>query len=307
MQILLSGVVIAASLAFFVEVMLSRRFVTGLTLMSSWRWAVAGAFSVVASMLVTRKVVTLAPGWTSAAQYFAATMLLTPLVAALGARRPGNAAWQWFVVLPMIVVLQWPAVTQLMSSRGSEPLELGAPATIGVLLVITMSTWTLLGSSMTLSGLMYVAAVLCCLLPSSGWMASTSSLPLLSPLLLVGAQIPAASILKARFAAARNARGVAESTDASWQLFQTLYGLVWTRRVLDRVNQFAPGEQWSVALTRLGFRRSGGGAVSDAELAKPLEAFRWVLSRFADPEWIKKHVSNMAVDVSVSDYFKSAI
>ena len=263
MQILLSGVVITASLAFFVEVMLSRRFVTGLTLMSSWRWTVAGAFSVVASMLVTLEVVTLAPGWTSAAQYFAATMLLTPLVAALGARRPGNAAWQWFVVLPLIVVLQWPAVTQLMSSRGSEPLELGAPATIGVLLVITMSAGTLLGSSMTLSGLMYVAAVLCCLLPSSGWMASTSSLPLLSPLLLVGAQIPAASILKARFAAARNARGVAESADASWQLFQTLYGLVWTRRVLDRVNQFASGEQWSVALTRLGFRRSGGGAVSD--------------------------------------------
>ncbi len=307
MQIFLSGLVIAASLAVVVAAILSRRFVNGLTLLSAWRWAVAGAVSVVIAMIVTSRIVTVSPAWCSAAQYFAATMLLAPMVAALGARRPGNVAWQWFVVLPMVVVLQWPAMTQLVNNRGREAIDLGAPATMGVLLVITMSAGTLLGTSMTLPALMYVAAVLSCLLPSSGWLESASAIPLLSPLLLLAAQIHAASILRARYATARNARSAAESTDAAWQLFQNLYGIVWSRRVLDRINQFAPGEQWTVTLTLLGFRRSDGAAGTDAELAKPLEAFRWVLSRFADPMWIEKHVSNTAEEVSDSEHLKSQI
>ena len=291
MQILLSWFVLAANLAVIVGVARCRRFVTGLTLMASWRWALAAAVCTLVSTILSSPLVTPSPGWRSAVQYFAATMLLTPLVAALGARRPGNAAWQWFVVLPMIVVLQWPAVTQLLSSRGSEAIELAAPATAGVLLVVMMSAGTLLGTSMTFSALMYVAALLCCLLPSSGWMESTSSIPLLSPLLLLAAQIHGASILRARFAANRSAGNVVESADAAWNLFQSLYGLVWTRRVLDRVNQFAPGENWTVTLTLNGFRRSDGGAVSDAEITKPLEAFRWVLGRFADQAWIEKYVA----------------
>ena len=307
MQIFLSGLVMTASLAVIVAVILSRRFVNGLTLLSSWRWAVAGTVSVVIAMIVTSRIVAVSPAWCSAAQYFAATMLLTPLVAALGARRPGNAAWQWFVVLPMIVVLQWPAMTQLLNNRGREAIDLGAPATIGVLLVIAMSAGTLLGTSMTLPALMYVAAVLCCFLPSSGWIESASAIPLLSPLLLLAAQTHAASILRTCVTASRSARNLAESTDAAWQLFQTLYGLVWTRRVLDRINQFAPGEQWTVTLTLPGFRRSNGAAGTDADLAKPLEAFRWVLSRFADPAWIEKHVSNTAADMSASDHLKSEI
>ncbi len=286
MQLLLNGLALFASVAVLVGVVCSRPFVTGLTLVSSWRWALGASVSVIVSTFVSSGIVAVSPAWISAAQYFSATMLLTPLVATLGARRPGHAAWQWFVVLPMIVVLQWPAITQLMGSRGREVIELGAPATIGVLLVVMMSAGTLLGTSMTPSALIYVAAVLCSLLPCSGWMESTSAIPQLSPVLLLGAQIHAVSILRARFAAVRNAATATESADAVWQLFQILYGLVWTRRVLDRVNQYAPGEQWNVRLTIPGFRRSDDAPVSDEDLVKPLEAFRWVLSRFADQAWL---------------------
>ena len=86
---------------------------------------------------------------TSAAAYFATTMLLTPLVTTLGARRPGIAPWHWFVVLPMVVVLQWPAASQLFGSHWRVPVELNAPATIlgevGLVMVEPEERWAELG------------------------------------------------------------------------------------------------------------------------------------------------------------------
>lgn len=281
---------VVVSIAVIAGVLSGRRFVAGLTLMASWRWAVAASATLLLSTLVSSSLVVVTPGWKSAAQYFSATMLLTPLVATLGARWPGNRAWQWFVVLPMIVVLQWPAATQLVSSQGREAIELGAPATTGVLLVVMMSAGTMVGTSMALSALMYIAAILCCLLPTSGWMESTSSIPLLSPLLLFAARIHAGFVLKRRCAAVQSAASLAASIDSAWKLFQNLYGLVWTRRVLDRVNQFALREEWIVMLTPEGFRSADGLTVRDEDLLKPLDAFRWVLSRFADHEWIERHL-----------------
>ncbi|MEZ6148255.1 MAG: hypothetical protein R3B91_23050 [Planctomycetaceae bacterium] len=40
--------------------------------------------------------------------YSVALLSLCPPIAVLGARRPGAAAWTWFVILPMLAVLGWP-------------------------------------------------------------------------------------------------------------------------------------------------------------------------------------------------------
>jgi hypothetical protein len=290
LQFLVNCLAVVACLGTLYGIFISRRFVEGLTLMSSWRWGVATLVTTTAAVIVNGPLVSVSPGWKTASSYFAATMLLTPLIATLGARRPGHGPWQWFVVLPMIIVLQWPSVTQLVSSGGREGIELGAPATTGVLLVILMSAGTLVGRSMFVPALLYIAAVLCSLLPASGWTNPDSSIPLLSPFLLAAALASGGFTLKSHYQRVQDANGTAESVDAVWMLFQSLYGLAWSRRVLERINQFGPGELWTVRLTFNGFRRPDGTVACEQELTRPLEAFRWVLTRFADPQWITSHL-----------------
>ena len=79
-----------------------------------------------------------------------------------------------------------------------------------------------------------------------------------------------------------------ELVDASWSLFQDLYGLVWAKRIQDRVNHFAARENWSVLLTHQGFRDENGNGPLDQDLEKPRDALRWVLTRFADDQWISE-------------------
>ena len=283
----LSWFSLTTSIVLVLRVFVLRRYVSGLTVAYSWTWAIAALPALMMATLATGNIVSLPIGWKMAAQYFAVIMLLTPAVSTLGARKPGVGTWQCFVVAPLILVLQWPGTSQLISSRGREALDLGAPATTGVLLVILMSAGTGLGTSMSASATIYIAAVICCLLPSSGWIEPASSLPLFAAPLLLLAEVQASRVVYARYKALRAAETGSAVIDETWMLFQDLYGLVWARRVLDRVNQFAQREQWAVLLTMDGFRRCDNGQLaSDAELQKPLEAFSWVLSRFADHSWI---------------------
>ncbi|MBC7967985.1 MAG: hypothetical protein H7Z17_18915, partial [Fuerstia sp.] len=53
------------------------------------------------------------------------------------------------------------------------------------------------------------------------------------------------------------------------------------------INQFAPREKWTVQLTATGFGRLDGDTPTDDELRRPLEAFIWVLTRFADEGWLR--------------------
>ncbi|MCA9112443.1 MAG: hypothetical protein KDA52_20980, partial [Planctomycetaceae bacterium] len=82
------------------------------TLVIAWRWALGAAL-----------VWMFALSWSFAAPdrealqdllwYAVSLISLCPGIAVLGARRPGSAAWTWFVVLPMLAVLGWPMLTVL--------------------------------------------------------------------------------------------------------------------------------------------------------------------------------------------------
>jgi hypothetical protein len=270
-----------------------RHHLDRLTLIFSWRWAVLASVVVTVATLTTGAIWTVASGWQSAAALMAVVTLLTPAISTLGARKPGVFAWQFFVVSPLILVLPWPGLSQLMGTHGREAIELSGPAMSGVLLVLLMCVSTGIGTRLTVPTLIYAAGVCLWLLPLSGWVAADSALPLVAPWLLWAAVAGAREIVAQHETAIRNAQSASEIIDESWRLFQTLYGLVWARRFQDRVNQFAGREQWTVHLTAEGFRDASGKSVEDAQLEKPLEAFRWMLRRFADDSWLDSRLCRL--------------
>jgi hypothetical protein len=88
--------------------------------------------------------------------------------------------------------------------------------------------------------------------------------------------------------------------DRLWSDFRDFFGIVWARRILDRVN-FTAGEQnWPLRLHLDGFApfdskagRSGAvpsHEVSAAESQKIEHALRWLLRRFVDPQWIDERL-----------------
>jgi hypothetical protein len=287
MQILMSWLSVIACLLLIVRLLMKRPFVSGTTLRYSWGWSIAASVTLLAATFLTGLVNGTPRGVTTTVQYLSVIMLLTPAVSTLGARMPGVGPWQWFVVVPLILVMQWPATSQLLSSRGTEALDLGAPQTTGIVLVLMMSAGTGIGTTLTMSTILYLVGVIFCLLPSSGWIDSASTLPLWSPILLLTGEMITTRIVRERYHAIRTAASGTAVTDAVWLLFQDLFGIIWARRVLERVNQFSAREQWTVNLTWSGFRRADGSVPEDQELQKPLEAFRWVLGRFADEAWLQ--------------------
>jgi len=286
MQALLSALALTSCVLLIYSVVRIRRLVVGLTLIYSWAWAVAASIAVLIATVLSSGLFSVPAGWQSLGQLFAVTMLLTPAVATLGARKPGAGPWQGFVVTPLILVLLWPGVSQFISSRARAPLDLSVPAFAGIIIVLMMSAGTSLGTGMTSPFLMYVAGVVLAILPSTGWVSADSILPLLTPpLLMCGTWLGTQAISK-RYAMIAAADTKNELVDQTWRLFQDLYGLVWALRVQDRVNQFALREHWGVRLTLDGFRSQEGDVASDEDLQKSRDALRWVLGRFADEQWV---------------------
>ena len=212
---------------------------------------------------------------------------LTPAIAILGARRPGIGAWSGFVVLPMVVVLHWPAVSQLLGGSIDDAFELPMPMVIGVCLVIVMGLGNFFGTRFTLP-VMFLAAGMCLILRTLNQPDTIRSpdvhrlVPIASSLISIAAMI---FIQRVKRLTADNlaSEDMPSRLNAMWSDFQELFGIVWAKRVMDRVNQFAERESWSVRLELTGFEPANTEAPIKAETVARI---RWVLRRFVDPEWL---------------------
>ena len=282
---------IAAAGAMIWQAFLIRSMVSVWTACQAWNWMIAALLFGLLHAILALPLLHVSPAVTSATAYFATTMLLTPLVTLLGARRPGIAAWHWFVVLPMVIILQWPAISQLLGSHGRAPIELNAPAIMGVLVVLVMSVGSCVGTGSAAVALCYLSAILLLLASATGHKLAQFPVTACTPILLLTAMWIARKNLEGHFTRLRTATTASQRTQAIGEMFSSLYGFSWTRRVQDRINQFAPRERWSVRLTATGFKRLDGATPTPDELQQPLHAFLWVLTRFADEKWLQHVLS----------------
>jgi hypothetical protein len=276
-----------------------------LTLRTAWYWCIpalvahvmASTASFVPSLMSARSETLM--------HFVAAALLLTPAVSVLGARRPGASAWPWFVTLPMLLVLLWPAVNEAMQTDAARPIQPGTPAVIGILTVLVMTGGNYFGTRNTAAAAGYATAVLCHLAAATGFVDSSATAAFAAVVALtVAACLSWWNFSTALPEDAASGQSRQQRVNTMWFHFRDLFGIVWAKRVADRVNQFAARESWSVILTLdgltmrddetsqssvVGSRESSGSLppLCDQALDRPQQVLCWVLRRFATPPWFE--------------------
>ena len=275
----------------------------GTTAAGAISWAFMAALACLVTAVCHLEMMIVTPRIGSVIQYLSAVLLLTPLIHILGARRPGISAWPWFVVVPLIMVLQWPVLSELMGDNSDAAIRIPTPTVIGFLLVLLMGSGNYFGTACTSSMLCGAMGTAMIVLPVTEWVAFSEQWLFLPGSMMLAM---AAALLPRRFFCRDNA----SLTPARlWSDFRDLYGIVWAKRVMDRVNQFAERECWDVRMTLEGFqavparpedlKKSGvnsQAAESDVRSFPVIPAARswqvlcWVLRRFADPEFLRQYL-----------------
>lgn len=234
-------------------------------------------------------------GWRDQLAYGASVLMLAPPVAVLGARRPGAAAWTWFVVLPLLVVMAWPALAQWKLDRPPERLSLELPTVLGFGLVVTMGCGNYFGTRRSLSAALYAAALAIAVAPHyQRDTSSSTAAPSPWPAVASTTLLLTAALLERRLRAIPT-RHFTDSTpwDAPWREFRELYGITWSRRILERVNEAAREERWPIRLTFDGVAPEpdqNDPIPTDQAAARLDHWLRFLMKRFVAPEWIEERL-----------------
>lgn len=264
----------------------ARRAVRATTLHSAWLWAVSTLALWTVSWASDHGLRVISSSVADHLWYASAVLALCPLIAVLGSRRPGTRVWTWFIQFPLLFVLGWPVLSLWLQGSEVRGLQLETPQLAAYLLVLIMGAGNYCGTRFTLPILCYAAAcatlVVSCSVSCPVWMADRGWTRLWATGLLV----------LAIGLANRSGSPVSRATsrfDRLWFDFFDTFGVVWGRRIQDRVNFIARKEQWPARLELHGVvwaDMSAGSADRPATEARIEQAFRWLLRRFVDPAWI---------------------
>jgi hypothetical protein len=247
-----------------------------------------------------------AEGVRHAAWHVAAVATLAPLVAVLGGRWPTSRVWSLFVVLPLLLVLLWPVAAVCLGMARWDRFELETPMLLGGLLVSVMGWGNFVGSRWTVEALLGMLAtmlLLCSLTPEispQSLQADRCGVVLASVLVLASFSV---------WNRSRHKTPCEWVDDPVWVDFQTLFGMVWSRRIQDRVNEQAREKNWPVRLGARGWldttgqplglstgsgQEAAGGAeygvpVSLPDVAEARGFLLWLLQKFVETGWLTRH------------------
>lgn len=289
------------------------------TLSSAWKWSVGAACCWAFAWFSDCCCNLFSPAAADHVWYACAVIGLCPPMAVLGSRRPGTRVWTWFILLPMLMAMSWPLLALRLQGTELRGLHLETPQLIAFTLVLVMGVGNYCGTKYTISALIYGAATLALVVGCS----------------LFEKQIPAeravireCSTLAVALAVCLLARAApmvgSNRFDRIWFDFFDTFGIVWGRRIQDRVNHVAREQRWPVRLELEGFVRTDrlkshdlatSTETADAELlrqsnsetdgeidlvdARIEHTLRWLLRRFVDPIWIDARLEPKTSDTSV--------
>jgi hypothetical protein len=230
--------------------------------------------------------------------YAVAVVMLVPPIAVLGARRPVNRVWPWFVLVPLVLIFAWPALSAFRGGRAPAAWSIEEPVFVGYALVAVMGAGNYVGLRHTIPALMWMAALMLLVGPlcpaTAPWMPAPSTARAWSMLL-----IAAAAWLSAGFARRPDRASAATgpvSLDGVWLDFRDLFGIVWARRVQERFNEEMRRSNSPVRLGIHGFENAvnPGRALAtlpSTDLNAAESSLRWLLQKFVDPEWIDRRLA----------------
>jgi hypothetical protein len=226
--------------------------------------------------------------------YFTGITQLCALVAVLGARRPTVRVWTGFVLVPLAFVLGLPALSAWSDGVPNVPLRLETPAIIGFSLVLVMGAGNYFGTRFTFSILCLCGALVLLLLPSALQSPDLTFEPGL--LRRVATIVLSCAVLQAAQSARRIPTPSGEtSCHRLWIDFRDWFGIVWAKRIQDRVNVVASQEKWPVRLDLYGWNPTSAnsdGNIDEAISSRIEQTFRWLLRRFVEPGWIDERIDS---------------
>ena len=221
----------------------------------------------------------------------------------------------------MILALCWPILALRLQGSEFHRLHLETPQLVAFILVLVMGVGNYCGTRYTLSALMYGVATLAIVISGSriaeNWFADRAWLR----------SSATAGMAIAIFLTKTSPRPVGPSRfDTLWFDFFDSFGIVWGRRIQDRVNFIAIKEHWPCRLELDGFvtldarhevTRSKNEMTARPSNLNPDEpaivsdlskldrrreqTFRWLLRRFVDPAWIDRRLESSDLVVLTED------
>lgn len=245
-----------------------------------WAWATAVAFGISLGSL------TFAQSPQVLVQqcfYWTGVIALCPLIAVLGAQRPGVRVWNGFVLVPLVAVLGWPALTVWFRGFPPAPLRIETPTALGIAVVATMGLGNyVLIPRWSLAVVLYGAAITFTLLP-------LTQVEELSPVWHLAAFPCLGLAALAGWFGSRGGERHSDPLEQMWADFRDRFGLVWAARIRERVNASAEQEKWCWRLEMQGFQRidavetEGDGMLNEADTrARTEHTLKWLLRRFVD-------------------------
>lgn len=260
------------------------------TLYSSWLWCVSAFALWTISWASDYGLRVAASSLADHLWYASAVLALCPPIAVLGSRRPGTRVWTWFIQFPLLLVLGWPVISLWLQGSEVRGLQLETPQLAAFLLVLIMGAGNYCGTRFTLPILSYATA--CGILVAS----SSDSCPAWLTDRWWARLWATGLLVLAILLASRSSDRGSQATDRFnrlWLDFFNTFGVVWGRRIQDRVNFIAEKEQWPARLELHGFVWADSSTDSPdraATEARIEHTFRWLLRRFVDPSWIDERI-----------------
>jgi len=284
-----------------------RGHLAGTTLRTAWNWAAGGMLLWGVAWTASLLDPAIPAGIADQLWYAAALVLLCAPIAVLGAKRPGARVWAWFILFPLLLVLGWPAWFAWREGWPPRDLVLVEPAFWAFVAVSIMGVGNYLGTRWAFSALLFELALLCVVAPLSAyrwnWLPGQELGRILGTFSLI------AAVWIPRLTAPPRPVG-AHGLELVWWDFRDWFGIVWSRRLLERFNEMCRQSRLPVRLELEGFwyRDSAGDpSATPADAGSPPTAhpseryglpaapevcagmertLRWLLRRFVDPEWI---------------------
>lgn len=284
-NILVMSLMLAAVVIGWLGVVRLTRTVRQTSLQAAAWWSVWSQLTLTVAAIASVAKSRLGQGLFDQIGYFAAVSALCPFIAVLGARRGRLVDWSLFVVLPLVVVLEWPALAQWSATWQGKPLELELPSLLGYSVVMLMGAGNFIGTRFTWAAAAWIA----------GWLGTvwnfghgSDSRSLTSAF-----GLSMTIVFWVLGAAAVRKPSAARAWVKIWADFRDHFGSVWALRLLARVNEVAQRDRWPWLLTPDGWKpnAASGSASENAPDSDPrvVQTFRWQLKPFVDAEWIDAH------------------
>lgn len=281
-----------------------RQNVRGTTLTTAWTWSVLAATAWTVTWFADSCWQQIPTAIADHVWYACAVLSLCPPIAVLGSRRPGTRVWTAFILLPMLLALCWPVGASWFQGSELRGLQLEAPQLLAFVLVLVMGVGNYCGTAFTLSALLYGGSLFTMVLSSSELAPSWLTPPSTTRFWCTNVVILAVLLSKVSTRPTPATR-----FDRLWFDFFDMFGLVWGRRIQDRINFIANSEGLAAHLELEGFVWSKSTSefkserISDLDSSQPEiqlslrdpeirveEILRWLLRRFVDPVWIDERI-----------------